>query len=226
MNKLTCWRHRRVWIRPGCIGSIEGVSELSLNERQFLENWIGSGRALVGRAINSCDQSGKNFLPLGLMLHVPEMPKKRLNLQVDSIAILKVDEPLSIQTVKGVLPVKMAAKVDKILAELANYPIQIKVFGSAFWSYEGCQNYMTEFSDIDLLITPSPSCNLAELAKILCHLSDVIGLRLDGEFEFSNGQSVNWREFASEATELLVKTDLGPKMMARHQIVEEFHAPQ
>ena len=85
---------------------------------------------------------------------------------------------------------------------------------------------MTEYSDIDLLISPFSNCDLLELAKTLRSLSDEIDLRLDGEFEFLNGWSVNWREYASNATELLVKSDLGPKIVARQQIMEEFHVFQ
>ena len=224
MNKFKCWRHRRVWIKPASIASIRALSEISLTERDFLENWVMSGRPLVGRAVNPCDQGGENLLPLGLMLHVPEAPKKRLNLQADSTAILKIDEPLSIQVVMGNFSSDMASKVKSMLSRLADYPIQIHVFGSVFWSYEGGQNYMAENSDIDLLISPAQNCNLSKLAKALCSLSEDIDLRLDGEFELLNGYSVSWREFASKATELLIKTDLGPKMMSRYQMMEEFNA--
>lgn len=224
MDKFKCWRHRRVWIKPASISLIRGLSEISSTERAYLENWVISGRPLVGRSVNPCDQGGEKLLPLGLMLHLPEAPKKRLNLQVDSTAILKIDEPLSIQVVMDIFPSGMAVKVKNMFSRLADYPIQIKVFGSAFWSYEGGQNYMTENSDIDLLISPAQNCDLFKLAKALCSLSEEIDLRLDGEFEFLNGYSVSWREFASKATELLIKTDLGPKMMSRYQMMEEFNA--
>ena len=223
MNKLIRWRHRRIWVEPSSIGSIRGLSELPIDERQFLENWIISGKPLVGRAIHPCDETGKNLLPLGLMLHLAGSSKKRLNLQIDSSLILKVDEPLSIKTVMEALPLNIAVKVNSMLSGLADYPIQIKVFGSVFWSYEGKQNYMTENSDIDLLISFTQNCNLSTLSKTLCHLSNEIDLRLDGEFEFINGNSVSWREFASKATKLLVKTDSGPKLMARHRMMEEFN---
>jgi phosphoribosyl-dephospho-CoA transferase len=224
MDNFKCWRHRRVWIKPASIASIKGLSEIPLIERDFLENWVMSGRPLVGRAVNPCDQGGQNLLPLGLMLHLPEAPKKCLNLQVDSTAILKIDEPLSIKVVMDIFPSGMVSKVKAMLSRLADYPIQIQVFGSVFWSYEGGQNYMTEYSDIDLLISPAQNCHLSKLAKVLCSLSEEIDLRLDGEFEFLNGYSVSWREFASKATELLIKTDLGPKMISRHQMMEEFNA--
>jgi phosphoribosyl-dephospho-CoA transferase len=226
MDKFKCWRHRRVWIKPASIASIRGLSEIPLVERSFVENWVMSGRPLVGRAVNPCDHGNENLLPLGLMLHLPEAPKKRLNLQVDSTAVLKIDEPLSIQVVMSTFPSSMVEKVKSMLSRLADYPIQIQVFGSVFWSYEGGESYMTENSDIDLLISPAQNCDLSKLAKELCSLSEEIDLRLDGEFEFLNAYSVSWKEFASNATELLIKTDLGPKMMSRYQVIEEFNAPQ
>jgi len=225
MDKIKSWRHRRIWIKPEYLDLLKGLDGISLREREYVDEWINSGKPLVGRAINPCDQSDEDLVPLGLMLHLSNMQKKRLNIQVELAAVLKVEEPLDLLKVLEVLPTSMAVKVRNMLTLLSEYPIQVKVFGSAFWSYEGQKNYMTEYSDIDLLILPSHNCDLFKLAETLCELSDSIGIRLDGEFEFQKGYSVSWREFAGNAGELLMKTDIGPKMMARNQMIEEFTDP-
>jgi phosphoribosyl-dephospho-CoA transferase len=107
-----------------------------------------------------------------------------------------------------------------------NEPVVLRVYGSAFWSYEDGSNRMNTQSDIDLLIQVKKTCDVINIAKKCVAFSKVSGVSLDGEIEFPNGESVSWREFASDSQELLVKTDIGPKLIGKNLVLKAFNAAE
>jgi hypothetical protein len=107
-----------------------------------------------------------------------------------------------------------------------NEAVVLRVYGSAFWSYEDGSNLMNTQSDVDLLIQVKKTCDVINIAKKCVAFSKVSGVSLDGEIEFPNAESVSWREFASESEELIVKTDIGPRLMRKKLVLEGLNASE
>lgn len=223
LERCTPWRHRRVWVDPKGVNSISIIGEFSSAERAYLNDWINCDKPLVGRVRLSCELNNLDLMPVGLMVYMPGHPKKRISALIDRDSVIGYEEPLQLDKVVGSLPMEMWGNANSILELAKNLPICIRVFGSAFWSYEAKLNHMHANSDLDLLIQFNEFVNPLDLARGLSALSDDMLIRLDGEFEMPDGASVSWRELASNSLELLVKTDVGPKLLSREKLMEQFH---
>ena len=220
------WRHRRIWINPKSLNSLQCQGPMSLAAENYMRDWVISGNPLVGRSRLPCDPLRNEALPVGLMVYLQDGTKQRLNLLAQPDFVYKVDEPLLLSDILCILsqPLRLAAV--KLITFFEDDAVALRVYGSAFWSYEGKNNRMNTQSDIDLLIQIKKSSDVHRIAKKCLAFSKDSGVSLDGEIEFPNGESVSWREFASGAEDLLVKTDIGPKLITKDLVLEAFNASE
>jgi len=219
-------RHRRIWINPESLESIQCQGSMSLAAEKYMRDWVIAEKPLVGRSRLACDPIVNESLPVGLMVYLLNGAKQRLNLLTQSDFVFKVDEPLLLANVLRTLPRPLRLAAQNFLTMFQNEPVVLRVYGSAFWSYEDGSNRMNTQSDIDLLIQVKKTCDVINIAKKCVAFSKVSGVSLDGEIEFPNGESVSWREFASESQELLVKTDIGPKLIGKNLVLKAFNAAE
>jgi phosphoribosyl-dephospho-CoA transferase len=80
------------------------------------------------------------------------------------------------------------------------------VFGSLAWRALTSLDYVTDRSDLDLLLQVHCDTDLLGLAAGVAGLEAAAPMRLDGELIRDDGAAVNWRELHAGAPELLVKT--------------------
>lgn len=223
---IPIWRHRRIWVNPKSLESLQCQVPMSLASEKYMRDWVIAGKPLVGRSRSPCDPIINAALPVGLMVYFLDGTKQRLNLLAESDIVYKVDEPLLLSDVLCTLPQPLHKAAVKLITIFEDDAIALRVYGSAFWSYEGKSNRMNNQSDIDLLIQIKKSCDVKRIARKCVTFSKVSGVSLDGEIEFPNGESVSWREFESESEDLLIKTDIGPKLIMKNLFLEAFNASE
>lgn len=224
LNKNQPLRHRQIWIEPTFIDSVQNLNLFSQHEQEYITNWISKKKAFVGRSLATYNFVDSKIIPVGLMAYISDKSKKRLNLLIQKNSIQEIREPLLLQEVLDFLRGKQICEIEYLLNSFKEYPTTFRVYGSLFWSYQDKKNHMTENSDIDLLIQFNKFFDPLNLSQHLIKLSEKMSIRLDGEFEISKGTSVSWREFASNSQILLVKSDLGPCLKRRDEVLEQLYA--
>jgi phosphoribosyl-dephospho-CoA transferase len=143
----------------------------------------------------------KDQLWLGLAL--PD--KRRLGFCVEMSRVSRHQAPLFLREVLPVVPRSWLPLLTQLVAQLKEVGIEARVYGSTAWQAMTGTAYLREDSDLDLLLTPTTEDQLRSVLKILAPL-DGARPRLDGEIVLSVGRAVAWREAASDAATLLVKT--------------------
>jgi phosphoribosyl-dephospho-CoA transferase len=76
-------------------------------------------------------------------------------------------------------------------------------------------NYVTDRSDLDLLLHVRRDTDIHRLTAELAGLEAAAPMRLDGELVRDDGAAVNWREFHAGARDVLVKTVGGVGLLDR-----------
>jgi phosphoribosyl-dephospho-CoA transferase len=93
------------------------------------------------------------------------------------------------------------------LDELAfRHSIEARVFGSLAWRALTGLDYLTDRSDLDMLLYVHRDTDLHRLAADLAGIEAGAPMRLDGELIRDDGGAVNWREVYAGAREILIKT--------------------
>jgi len=83
--------------------------------------------------------------------------------------------------------------------------VEARVFGSLAWRAITGLDYLTNHSDLDLLLYVQQDTDLLRLTVDLAAIEAAAPMRVDGELIREDGAAVHWREFNVAAREILVK---------------------
>ena len=86
---------------------------------------------------------------------------------------------------------------------------EVRVFGSLAWQALTGLAYLTEQSDLDILLHPGPDTDPLRLAAAIAAIDAAAPMRIDGELVRSDGLAVNWRELNDGARHVLAKSAAG-----------------
>ena len=202
------WRHRRVWLAPdlGAAG-LAGLGDAA--DAQAVLDWAQAGRPFVGRATQPGDAPGR--LPLGLALP-PQPRKRRLSFSVAPAAVQRVAAPPALGDALAHLPPRLHEPAARLASRALALGLPVHVFGSAFWQQASRLVYLTEHSDLDLLVCPPSAAAVRGWLQALAEVQADSAARLDGEIELPSGEGVAWRELAAAPAQLLLKSDHGPAL--------------
>jgi phosphoribosyl-dephospho-CoA transferase len=204
-------RHRRVWLRPALgRADIAGCDDPAALD--MLIDWTRQGRALVGRGALPQDTPG--WIPLGLARREAGR-RQRLALCVPASAVLRVEEPLSLAEVAPGLPPAMRGTALQLVRQASEIGVPLRVYGSAFWQHASGEPCLHDRSDLDLLAQPASADAARRWLAALAQTQAASTVRLDGEVELPSGEAVAWRELAGSTSQVLVKSDTGPRLAAR-----------
>ncbi len=209
---LAPWRHRQIWIRPADAGEVFFERDESREKLKFLVSWIHQNKPLVGRASGPANLASGGLMPVGLLQFGSLDSKQRLHLLVKNTVIDKVEQPLLLSSVLEYLPLQHRLCATHLLQLLQGVEAEIRVYGSAFWSHAQKSTCMTEESDLDLLIQAHGRNTIEKIFAALVKCSNLYAIRLDGELELPDGNTVAWRELAMMPDKILVKSDQGPTL--------------
>ena len=161
----------------------------------------GARRAACG------DAAG--LVPLGLPLP-PSLGKQRLAFAVSPDAIVSDTLPPLLADAQRSAPRSWQPTIAAILA-LAP---ETRCFGSLAWDYLTGLPYLSATSDLDLIWAVADAAEAARLTS-LSDIDAAAPMRLDGELVTATGLAIQWREWASDAPELLAKASDGNRLIAR-----------
>lgn len=202
------WRHRRVWLAPDLDApGLAGLGDAA--DAQAVIDWARAGRPFIGRATLPGDGAGR--LPLGLALP-PQPRKRRLSFTVAPGAARRVSAPPTLGDAQAHLPPRLREPAAQLESRAVALGLPVYVFGSAFWQQASGLAYLTEQSDLDLLVCPASAAAARGWLQALAEVQADSAVRLDGEIQLPDGEGVAWRELAAAPARLLLKSDHGPAL--------------
>ncbi len=194
-------RHDLVWLRPAWRDAVRGQAEPPALDA--LEDWFGRRLpAVVRRRDAPCGEA----IPLGVALPAATAgEKRRVALLVEPRAVERIGPPLSLREAAGSAPAAWRERLAALDRAARDAGLLLRVYGSLAWQHLSGRGYVTERSDVDLLVAPRTHGELRCALALLRGSGDGIP-RLDGEVLLPGGRAVAWRELAAGAARVLVKS--------------------
>lgn len=203
-------RHRLVYLDPARWDGILATHP-ALRAVPTVVDWVAAGHPLIARRA-VCDDAAR-LVPLGLPLP-PSLGKQRLAVAVPMDAISSDAPPPLLAEAKRIAPTAWQGTITALVA----LDPETRCFGSLAWTYLTGLPYLSETSDLDVIWQVATGDDSARLAAALVRIGAAAPMRLDGEIVTPTGLAVQWREFASDAPEVLAKTANGNQMIARTEL--------
>jgi phosphoribosyl-dephospho-CoA transferase len=213
VDRLPARRHDLVFVSPkgwrSLLASSDGLVADSLAAR-----WPDNQWPLIRR----CNERGDIRVALGLPLP-PSAGKRRLSFLVPPHDVVSVSRPLSLSCVSGTVPRAWRCTLDRLEELAARNSACAKVFGSVAWQALTGLDYLSDRSDLDLLLEVRRDTDLERLAAGIATIEAGASVRLDGELVREDGVAVNWREFYAAPREILVKSIDGVGVLDRNLFI-------
>jgi phosphoribosyl-dephospho-CoA transferase len=149
-----------------------------------------------------------NGVPLGLPLP-PAAGKRRLSFLMQHADIIATAHPPTLSSASRVAPHAWLPTLHALDRLASRYSVEARVFGSLGWQALTGLAYLTDSSDLDILLYVHGNTNLRGLAADIARIEVEAPMRLDGELIRYDGAAINWRELHAGAHEILVKTPNG-----------------
>ena len=203
-------RHRLVYLDPARWDAILAAYPVFRAIPEVVD-WVGSGRPLIARRPVCDDMAGR--VPLGLPLP-PSLGKQRLAFAVPPGAIISDAPPPLLSDALRDAP----AAWQETIAALVVLDPETRCFGGLAWAHLTGLPYLSETSDLDLVWQVATADDAVRLEAALVRIDAKAPMRLDGEIVTPTGLAMQWREFASDASEMLVKATEGNRMIARAEL--------
>jgi phosphoribosyl-dephospho-CoA transferase len=201
-------RHDLVFVSPAAWRSLLQRHDDLTGEPLVIE-WVDRGWPLITRRAMHGEADG---LPLGLPLP-PFAGKRRLSVFVQPEDIVSTAPPLALNAVISVAPDRWQHTLGAVVSLASRHGVEARIFGSLAWSILTGLNYLTDTSDLDLLMPIHCCSDLVRLTADLAAIEAKAPMRLDCELVRDDGAAVNWRELHTGARELLVKTTDGVALL-------------
>jgi phosphoribosyl-dephospho-CoA transferase len=178
------------------------ASRPELTNEPWVPGWVDRGWPLVVRRPMPGEGDG---VPLGLPLP-PSVGKRRVAVLAQAGDILSVTPPVALADVVDFAPDSWRASLRMLIRTAEQYRVQVRVFGSLAWQGLTGLAYVGPDSDLDLLWTLPSRERLHALMARVAAIESGAPMRMDGELVRDDGAGVNWRELASGASEVVLKT--------------------
>ncbi|SHG76839.1 malonate decarboxylase holo-[acyl-carrier-protein] synthase [Bradyrhizobium erythrophlei] len=201
-------RHDLIFVSPAAWRSLLKTRDDLAGEPLVIE-WVDRGWPLVARRTLPGEADG---LPLGLPLP-PFAGKRRLSVLIQPEDIVSTAPPPRLSAAISVAPNRWQHPLGAVVSLASRYGIEARIFGSLAWCTLTGLDYLTDTSDLDLLLPIHCGSPLVRLTADLAAIEATAPMRLDGELVRDDGAGVNWRELHSGARELLVKTTDGVALL-------------
>jgi phosphoribosyl-dephospho-CoA transferase len=203
-NDLKLRRHDLVYVSSSAWRSLLKTRD-DLAGEPLVVRWVDRGWPLVARRALPGEAAG---LPLGLPLP-PFAGKRRISLFMQLDDIVSTAPPPELTGCIKVAPLRWRRTLSKVTSLASRHGMQPRIFGSLAWRMLTGLDYLTDGSDLDLLLPVSRGSDLVRLTAELAAIEAVAPMRLDGELVRDDGAGVNWRELHAGVGEVLLKTSSG-----------------
>ncbi|RKU02155.1 malonate decarboxylase holo-[acyl-carrier-protein] synthase [Burkholderia sp. Nafp2/4-1b] len=177
----------------------------------LVQAWAAHGWPLIVRRA-SPDEADAARIPLGLPLP-PSAGKRRIALNVAADALASVRPLPTLSDVLAAAPDTWHPTLRELDALGARCGVQGRVFGSLAWQALTGERYLSESSDLDVVLPLPEAASLAALLDGLAALDARAPMRIDGELLRDDGAGVNWRELQARMPEVAVKTAIAVELL-------------
>jgi phosphoribosyl-dephospho-CoA transferase len=209
-------RHDLVFVSPAA-WRMTLEPHAALAREALVADWVDRGWPLIVRRPAPGDREG---VPVGLPLP-PAHGKRRLAFVLKRDSIVSTAPPPLLDAGIDVAPPGWRPTLQRLVDLAVAYRGQARIYGSLAWSLLTGLDYLTELSDLDLLLPLPVACEVAGLTAHLAALERAAPMHLDGELVRDDGAGVNWRELHEGAPEVLVKTLGGATLLRVDRFIEE-----
>jgi len=175
----------------------------------LVAHWVDKSWPLIARRRMPGEAHG---VALGLPLP-PSAGKRRLSFLFQPEEIISSAPPPSLDFASRVAPDEWQPTLDRLNKLASQHFLEPRVFGSLAWRALTGLDYLTDHSDLDLLLHVGRDTDLYRLAADLARVEAAAPMRLDGELIRKDGAAANWREFQAGGREILVKTSSGVNLL-------------
>lgn len=203
-------RHDLVWIDPQA-----RWTTLSPQAEPRLRAWMQARLPLVVARRDPAVDGAQ--LRLGVPLPLDE-GRQRLSLRIEREAVIRHAPPPRLTEVIEALSAPWRPALQALQHRCAAQALSPRVFGSHAWQAITGRDYLHAGSDLDLLWQVDGPRQASQVCRLLQDWEAPHGLRADGELVFDAAQAVNWREYAGEAAQVLVKGDAACWLAARSRL--------
>jgi len=148
--------------------------------------------------------------------------RRRVGVLVARDAIVGWRDPPHLGAALAAAPTAWRLELRDLARRLDAIGVPPRVYGSMAWQHLAADPglvYVTETSDVDLLVRPS-SWRAADAAlRVLAAAAEAsVSPRLDGEVILPDGSGVAWRELAMPREQVLVKTPTAARLFRHAEV--------
>ncbi|MGY3604761.1 MULTISPECIES: malonate decarboxylase holo-[acyl-carrier-protein] synthase [unclassified Bradyrhizobium] len=194
-------RHDLIFVRPeSWCAALAMRSDLAPDP--LVARWVANGWPLIGRRATPCEQHG---VAAGLPLP-PFAGKRRLSFLLQTEDVISIAPPPSLGAAARLAPPTWRPTLERLDELASRHSVEARVFGGLAWRVLTGLDYLTDRSDLDLLLRIDRDTDVAALVTGMAEIEAPAPMRLDGELVRDDGAAVNWRELHAGADQVLVKT--------------------
>ncbi|RDJ21874.1 malonate decarboxylase holo-[acyl-carrier-protein] synthase [Bosea caraganae] len=201
-------RHDLIFVSPASWRALL-ATRADLAAEPLVAGWVESGWPLIGRRPLPGEAQG---VALGLPLP-PSAGKRRLSVLMQPADIALTAPPPTLGSAAPTAPRAWWPVLDGLAKIASRHGLDARVFGSLAWQTLTGLDYLTERSDLDMLLHVHRHTDLRRLVLELAAIEVTAPMRLDGELIRDDGAAVNWRELHADARKVLVKTIRGVTLL-------------
>jgi len=204
-------RHWRLWADPAAWATMLDERP-DLSGEPYVADWAKNGWPLI--ACRPPHGAPREMVATGLALP-PQAGKKRLSVLLPPEAIVKLAPPPSLINAATTAPPAWEGWISALLRAAPG----VGVFGSLAWQHGTGLPYLTQTSDLDLLLTHEDRESTELLLRRVAMIASTAPMKIDGELVRDDGGAAHWRELFDGAPEVLVKRMEGVGPMARAEFL-------
>lgn len=204
-------RHTLVWLSAQADWRADVAAQDPRLAQWFAQGWPA---VVARRAADDADPRLRLGVPLP-----PVEGKQRLALRVPMDDVVKVQPPVSLQAVLA-HPLAGAAAEWSLPLQALHAISPARVFGAFAWQMLTGLDYVHARSDIDLLWQIKDRDAADHLVARLRAWEGTFARRVDGELCLPDGGAANWREYAGDARQVLVKRVDGALLAQRDDLFQ------
>lgn len=193
------------------------AARADLAAEPLLARWVESDWPVIGRRPMPGEAAG---VPVGLPLP-PFAGKNRLSFLLRPADIVAMAPPPVLDDVMPMAPASWRHALGEVEAMASRHDLEARVFGSLAWQALTGLDYLSDRSDLDLLLELRRDTDIQALAEDLAGIEICAPMRLDGELVRPDGAAINWRELRIGSGEILVKTLAGVALLDRGKFLHE-----
>lgn len=193
-----------------------------LRDETLIRDWGARGWPLIVRRTGPCD-AGVVGVPLGLPLP-PSAGKRRVGVMMPADAIESVELPPTLASLRDIAPAKWRPTIDAFDGLAHHHRVDCRAFGSLAWQGLTGLQYLSEQSDLDILLDLPVAADvpfaLTALLADVAACDELAPMRIDGEVIRMDGAGVNWRELHAGIDEVVVKASSNVVLASPRAFVE------